>query len=139
MIGDAYAFIDPVFSSGVHLALYSAFAGAETVDGILREPASVRARLGTFERRIGRGLSTFSWFIYRVRTPAVRDLFMHPRNWLWAKQGVISLMSGDLFRRTPIQLPLLAFRFFYGVTCLLIRLRGAAADRLSPSVAEPEP
>jgi flavin-dependent dehydrogenase len=134
MVGDAYAFIDPVFSSGVHLALHSAFVGADTVDAILRAPHSAPARLRAFERQVKRGLKTFSWFIYRIRTPAVRDLFMHPRNWFRARQGVISLMSGDIFRSTPVRIPLMAFRLFYGFTRALIRVRGSAASARHASV-----
>src|ERR1019366_9293213 len=45
MLGDAYAFIDPVFSSGVLLAMKSAFAGADVVETPLDRPRrSARAR-----------------------------------------------------------------------------------------------
>ena len=40
LLGDAYAFIDPVFSSGVLLAMQSGFPGAEAVDTCLRQPAA---------------------------------------------------------------------------------------------------
>ena len=36
MVGDAFAFIDPMFSSGVHLALNSAIMGADVVEAYLR-------------------------------------------------------------------------------------------------------
>ena len=42
MVGDAFAFIDPVFSSGVMLAMNSAFLGAEVVDAWLRDPQAAR-------------------------------------------------------------------------------------------------
>ena len=44
MLGDAFAFIDPVFSSGVLLAMNSAFAGADTVDTCLTRSAAGGAR-----------------------------------------------------------------------------------------------
>lgn len=57
MIGDAFAFIDPVFSSGVMLAMNSAFLGADVVDANLRDPAqapatcsAVRPSTGACER-----------------------------------------------------------------------------------------
>ncbi|SMF93306.1 Dehydrogenase (flavoprotein) [Methylomagnum ishizawai] len=126
LVGDAYAFIDPVFSSGVHLALNSAFLGAEAVDGLLKDPASAQARLARFERSIKRGLKTFSWFIYRVTTPAIRDLFMHPQNAFRMQEAVISLLAGDIFRNTPLMLPLFAFRWVYRINSLWMRWRGAA-------------
>ncbi|HEX7370875.1 MAG TPA: NAD(P)/FAD-dependent oxidoreductase, partial [Rhodanobacteraceae bacterium] len=39
LIGDAWAFLDPVFSSGVYLAMYSARKACDVIDGSLREPA----------------------------------------------------------------------------------------------------
>jgi flavin-dependent dehydrogenase len=127
MVGDAYAFIDPVFSSGVHLALNSAFLGAEAVDGILKDPASAKAQLVQFERAVQRGLKTFSWFIYRITTPAIRDLLMYPRNTFRMEEGVISLLSGDIFRNTPLRLPLFAFKWVYRINSLWLRWRGLTA------------
>ena len=49
MLGDAFAFIDPVFSSGVWLAMHSAVVGADTIDTCLRTPARARAALKRFD------------------------------------------------------------------------------------------
>ena len=43
MIGDAFAFIDPVFSSGVYLAMSSAFEAADVVEGALKDPSAAPA------------------------------------------------------------------------------------------------
>ena len=43
LLGDAYTFIDPVFSSGVMLAMQNAFDGAEAVSTCLRQPTRARA------------------------------------------------------------------------------------------------
>ena len=42
MLGDAFTFIDPMFSSGVFLAMQSAFDGAELVATALDRPAELR-------------------------------------------------------------------------------------------------
>ncbi len=42
MVGDAYTFIDPVFSSGVMLAMNSGMAAAETVDACRTRPEALR-------------------------------------------------------------------------------------------------
>ena len=60
LLGDAYAFIDPVFSSGVYLAMQSAFAGAEVVETMLdrpREAARRAARASTARRGAARASS----------------------------------------------------------------------------------
>ena len=50
MLGDAYAFIDPVFSSGVLLAMNSGVIGADAIDTCLQRPAEAGAALATFRQ-----------------------------------------------------------------------------------------
>jgi flavin-dependent dehydrogenase len=50
LVGDAWAFVDPVFSSGVLLGMNSAFLGADVVDTWLRDPAKAPAALRRFEK-----------------------------------------------------------------------------------------
>jgi flavin-dependent dehydrogenase len=128
MVGDAYAFIDPVFSSGVHLALNGAFEAQKTVAHILSHPEKARRALRDYEKGVHRGLGIFSWFIYRVRTAAIRDLFMNPRDFFGMQKAIVSVLAGDLYRNTPLWGPLIAFRWVYHVKALAIRLR------LSPPV-----
>jgi flavin-dependent dehydrogenase len=113
MVGDAYAFIDPVFSSGVMLAMNSAFAAADVVHARLAEPAKEAAARRKFEWVMRTGPKEFSWFIYRVTNPTLRDLFMAPSERLEMKKALLSVLAGDIFGRTPIRRGLLAFRFVY--------------------------
>lgn len=119
IIGDAFAFIDPVFSSGVLLGMNGAMHAAEVVDGILRDPASASQRLHKFDRMVRYGLNTFSWFIYRITQPAMRTMFMGPRNWFRMEEGIMSLLAGDLFRDTPIKRPLFFFKIIYSIAYLI--------------------
>lgn len=119
LVGDAFAFIDPVFSTGVYLAMNSAVLGAEAVDIALREPARAARALARFDRQVRYGIGVVSWFIYRFTAPAMQELFMAPRNVLRIQEGIISMLAGDLFRRTPITLPLLAFKTVYYLTSAL--------------------
>jgi hypothetical protein len=64
------------------------------------------------------GPKEFSWFIYRVTNPAMRDLFMAPRNVLRVKEALLSVLAGDIFGRTPIWPSLLAFKAIYYLTSL---------------------
>jgi len=49
MVGDAFTFIDPMFSSGVFLAMQSAFDGAQFVATALDEPKRLSAARAAFE------------------------------------------------------------------------------------------
>jgi flavin-dependent dehydrogenase len=64
MVGDAFAFIDPMFSSGVHLALNSAMMGADVVEAYLRGSPEYKPRRREFDRTVRRGIDAFSWFIH---------------------------------------------------------------------------
>jgi flavin-dependent dehydrogenase len=118
LLGDAYAFIDPVFSSGVMLAMNSAFAGADAVDACLRQPESAAQALKEFDRVMKHGPREFSWFIYRVTNPTMRDLFMAPRNILGVKEALLSVLAGDIFGKTPIWPSLLVFKAVYYLSSL---------------------
>jgi flavin-dependent dehydrogenase len=129
LLGDAYAFIDPVFSSAVLLAMHSAFVGADAVDACLRTPARARAALRVFDRSIRCGAREYSWFIYRVTTPTMRELLLAPRNLLRMKEAMLSVLAGDIFGRTPIWKSVRAFKMTYGLFSLLHPRRSALAAR----------
>lgn len=118
MVGDAYAFVDPVFSSGVYLGMNSAEQAADVVDGSLREPAREAALQRAMQTRLKRGLRHFQWFIYRFNTPVMRHLFNHPRNTWQVEQAVISMLAGDVFDNPAVLKRLRVFRWIYALTAL---------------------
>jgi flavin-dependent dehydrogenase len=118
LLGDAYAFIDPVFSSGVYFAMVSAFAGVELVETCLDRPAQAAAARRRFAALLEKGPREFSWFIYRMTNPAMRELFMHPMNPLRVKEALLSLLAGDIYGRTPIWPSLAAMKGIYYLASL---------------------
>ncbi|MDR7100020.1 flavin-dependent dehydrogenase [Lysobacter niabensis] len=118
MAGDAYAFVDPIFSSGVYLAMDSAEQAAKVVDGALREPAREGALQAAMARRMVRGLRWFQWFIYRFNTPVMKHLFNNPRNAWQVEQAVISMLAGDVFDNPAVVRRLRVFRVIYALTAL---------------------
>ena len=134
MVGDAYCFIDPVFSSGVYLAMQGAFFAADAVTASLRGSRAEAARaLRRYEAGVDRALARFSWFIYRVNRPAIRALFMENGNPLRMREAVLSLLSGDVFRASPIHARLRLFKGLYYLKAMAAaagfrraRLRGGA-------------
>jgi flavin-dependent dehydrogenase len=113
MLGDAFAFIDPVFSTGVLLAMNSAFAGAEAVDECLHNPAMASRALKKFDQTSRHGLKIFSWIIYRMTTPVMRNMFMRPSNKFRLQETLLSVLAGDLFGDTPVQSRLMLFKIIY--------------------------
>ncbi|MFL5256558.1 MAG: NAD(P)/FAD-dependent oxidoreductase [Rhodopila sp.] len=125
LIGDAYAFIDPVFSTGVYLAMSSASRAAETVATVLRKPTGAEQALARFETDVARGLDRFSWFIYRMNRPALRDMFMNPRNYFRLQEAMLSLLSGDVFRPSPVHRRLTLFKVLYYAKAMHWKLASA--------------
>jgi flavin-dependent dehydrogenase len=118
LLGDAFAFIDPVFSTGVYLAMNSAFVGCETVETCLQTPAKADRALREFDARVRHALDTFSWYIYRVTTPALRDMFMGPRNIFRVQEAMLSLLAGDIYGPSVIRRRLIVFKIIYYASSL---------------------
>jgi flavin-dependent dehydrogenase len=121
MVGDAFAFVDPMFSSGVLLAMNSAFEAAAGVHHWLAgDRKAADAQFRRYDKVMRRGPKMFSWFIYRITSPAIREVFMHPSNPWRMQEALLSILAGDLFRATPIGRRFAAFKVVYYATCLTI-------------------
>jgi flavin-dependent dehydrogenase len=118
MVGDAFAFLDPVFSSGVYLAMSGAEQAAVVVDQALRQPGREMSLLRKLERRQRAGMARFAFFIYRFNSPIMDAMFRRPRNIWQIEQGVISMLAGDLFDSPKVASRLRAFKCIYVMSAL---------------------
>ena len=69
MIGDARAFLDPIYSSGLYLALGSAELAAQCVDDGLKCGDVSAARLGRFEPALWKGVDVIRRLIHAFYDP----------------------------------------------------------------------
>jgi flavin-dependent dehydrogenase len=130
LVGDAYTFIDPMFSSGVMLAMNSSFAAADVIDARLRGDARAESRARSrFDHAMRVGPKEFSWFIYRVTSRTLLELFMSPSDKWNMKKAILSVLAGDLFGQTRIKPGLYAFRVAYYIFALANPRRALAAVR----------
>ncbi|MDR6675445.1 NAD(P)/FAD-dependent oxidoreductase [Xanthomonas sp. 1678] len=129
MLGDAYAFVDPMFSSGVYLAMHSAERGAAMVDAALRDPAREARLQRGLEKHLRRGLDEFKWFIYRFTSPTMRELFAHPRNVLQVEEAVVAMLAGDVFDNRAVIRRLRVFRAIYAMSAVSMLPRAWSAWR----------
>lgn len=118
LVGDAFAFLDPVFSSGVYLAMAGAEQAAAVIDATLRDPSRERALQQSLEKRMRGGIRRFAYFIYRFNSPAMQHIFRYPHNIWNVEQGVISMLAGDLFDSRTVLWRLHFFRLIYAWTAL---------------------
>jgi flavin-dependent dehydrogenase len=118
LVGDAFAFLDPVFSSGVYLAMSGAEQAADVVDRALREPQREMSLQRKLEKRQRAAMARFSFFIYRFNGPVMQQMFRQPRNTWQLEQGVISMLAGDLFDTPLVLRKLRVFKLVYAISVL---------------------
>jgi flavin-dependent dehydrogenase len=109
LVGDAGAFIDPVFSTGVQLALDAAFDAAACVDRALGDRRFERARFADYERRQLRSIRTYTQFVKGIYTPEFGELILHPSNALGLRAAVTSLLAGHGKRTLGMRLRVALF------------------------------
>jgi flavin-dependent dehydrogenase len=100
-IGDAGAFLDPVFSSGVHLAMTGAERASEAATRALaggRLP--VTRDFARYARESRAQLGVFARFIYAWYDPAFREVFLRPRHGrpgvARLQREVVSVLAGSV-------------------------------------------
>jgi flavin-dependent dehydrogenase len=122
LIGDAAAFIDPLFSSGVMMAMSSAAFGAEAVHAWLDDRELGGRLMHKYERRVRRGLNSLSWLIYRINTPMLRDIFMTSFDLFNTRNGLLAILAGDFYARPRLLSPLRRLQFAYGCFYVLSKI-----------------
>jgi flavin-dependent dehydrogenase len=105
-VGDAVAFIDPIFSGGVFIAMRSAELAAESILGAFAANRFSARRFGAYERRVRRGMAPFFKFIHKYYEPAFLDLFLRPKNTFGIVTAVLNVLSGGSFIRMPLRVRL---------------------------------
>ncbi len=99
LIGDAGGFLDPIFSSGVHLALTSASLAAAAVMEFLASGAT--DKINDYSETMDQGLAVFESFVGRFyQRDLVRNLFFAPHQPVAARQAIIGILSGDVWNRS---------------------------------------
>lgn len=97
MLGDARAFLDPIYSSGMFLALESAEQAAICVHAALEKGDLNEAQLGVFEPRFNSGVAVISRLIHAFYDPGFsfgRFLARYPEQ----RRSLIDCLVGDVFK-----------------------------------------
>ncbi len=66
-----------------------------------------------FERKVRGAVGSLSWLIYRINDPVMRDMFMAPSNRFRMREGLVSMLAGDVHRNPYLRPPVLAFKACY--------------------------
>jgi flavin-dependent dehydrogenase len=113
-IGDAAGFLDPIFSTGVFIAMRSAELAATTIQRAFQQQDFRRHRLQGYETQLRRGMAPFLAFIRHFYDPACLDVLFAPRPPLRTYQAVLWVLSGAAFDHRPLWVQV-HLAFFRGV------------------------
>ncbi len=109
LVGDAGAFIDPVFSTGVYLGMVAAFRAAEAVDAALSAGRYSRREFVDYEAWVLKQVDTYKKFVKGFYKPEFVELLMAPSNFLDLRAAITSLLAGFGVDRPEINARVLVF------------------------------
>jgi halogenation protein CepH len=91
LIGDAACFVDPIFSSGVHLATYSAMLAARSINTVLAGTIDEDTAFREFEQRYRREFGVYYEFL-----TAFYDLNVNEDSYFWSAKKVTRNTNSEL-------------------------------------------
>ena len=103
-VGDAVAFVDPIFSGGVHIALQSGELAAQAILSAFAANDFRAARFASYERAVRRGITPFFRMIFKYYDPSFMALFVNPRPYFGMMEAVLTVLAGGAFLGLPWRL-----------------------------------
>ena len=91
LVGDAACFIDPVFSSGVHLATYSGLLAARSINSVLDGEMEEERAFAEFEARYRREFGLFYQFLL-----SFYQMHVDEKSYFWQAKKVTNCPAGEL-------------------------------------------
>lgn len=101
--GDAAGFLDPIFSSGVYLAMLSGRLAAETIGRSLRDETRRTKLLGRYERKLRGAFDFYREMVEGFYTRPFLDVFFEPRRFLNLPDAVNAALAGELSGRWALR------------------------------------
>ncbi len=97
IIGDAYGFLDPIYSSGVLLALKMAELAADAIHDAFKNDDFSAERLGQFQGKLDQGIESMRKLVYAFYNDGF-SFSQFLRKYPEQRNNVINLLIGDVFR-----------------------------------------
>src|SRR6478735_5262471 len=104
MVGDAGCFLDPIFSTGVTLAMKGAQQAARHTAAILRNEISPAVAQRQYTKFVTGSTSVFWRLIRNYYNHSFRELFLNGTGPHDVHRAVISILAGHVFPRPPFKL-----------------------------------
>jgi geranylgeranyl reductase family protein len=115
MAGDAAGFIDPIFSSGVFLAVFSGELAADALDVVLDQPRKARRLFPRYEKQVNRAMDVYLRFVNAWYTKEFIEIFSAPRPVLNLPPAVNAVLGGNIGGEFAIKWRMWVFYFLVWV------------------------
>ena len=104
LVGDAAAFMDPIFSTGIFVGTQAAMSTARLVDDILEARVSPTGARRQYCRQFEQCTDTLFKLIGQYYDHSFRELFLQGSGPLAVHRAVIGVLAGNVFPRPPFKL-----------------------------------
>jgi flavin-dependent dehydrogenase len=111
LTGDAAGFIDPIFSSGVFLAVFSGERCADALNEVLDHPRKAKRLFARYERSVNRAMDVYLRFVNAWYTKEFIEVFLAPRSVLGLAPAVNAVLGGNVGNSFPIRWRMWVFYF----------------------------
>ncbi len=111
LAGDAAGFIDPIFSSGVFLAVFSGELAADALNEVLDHSHKAKRLFPRYERAVNRAMDIYLRFVNAWYTKEFIEVFLAPRNVLGLAPAVNAVLGGNVGNSFPIRWRMWVFYF----------------------------
>jgi flavin-dependent dehydrogenase len=95
-IGDAAGFMDPIFSAGVYLAMFSGKLAANVVLESLAKGHDGGSLMVRYEKRIFRAMQYYWEMVEQFYTTPFMELFMEPKRKFQLPDAIVAILAGEL-------------------------------------------
>jgi FADH2-dependent halogenase len=95
-VGDAAGFMDPIFSSGVYLAMYSGRLASHVVTESLSAGDDGSRRMKRYEKKVFHAMEYFLEMVESYYTRPFIELFMQPRPKFHVPDAIVAVLAGEL-------------------------------------------
>ena len=111
LTGDAAGFIDPIFSSGVFLAVFSGELCADALNEALDHPRKAKRLFPRYERSVNRAMDVYLRFVNAWYTKEFIEVCLAPRSVLGLAPAVNAVLGGNVGNSFPIRWRMWVFYF----------------------------
>jgi flavin-dependent dehydrogenase len=114
LVGDAAGFIDPVFSSGVFLAIMSAEEAADALDEVLSDESKRARAFRKYEKTVQRIMDIYLTFVtaWYKRGKEFLEVFLNPTETMQIAAAVNAVLAGNSGKSFAVKWRMWVFYFF---------------------------